>query len=74
MDVQGAQILWIGERGDVHVAGENGEQEGAAKEDLEGLEEEDKERVEHLKADDPVFEDLDLSAKNFAGLKVEWEE
>ncbi|RPA73040.1 hypothetical protein BJ508DRAFT_244519 [Ascobolus immersus RN42] len=73
LDVEGVQILWVGESGNVHVAGEEGKQEEAAKKDLEGLEEEDKERVEGLKADDPVFDDLDLDAKNFEGLKVSWD-
>ncbi|KAK0114673.1 hypothetical protein ONS95_014158 [Cadophora gregata] len=41
-------------------------------EELEKLEEEDHDRVEHLKGDDPVFADLGLSSKEYSKMQTTW--
>ncbi|KAG4433190.1 hypothetical protein IFR05_011325 [Cadophora sp. M221] len=41
-------------------------------EELEKLEEEDHDRVEHLKGDDPVFADLGLSSKEYSKMQTAW--
>lgn len=41
-------------------------------EELEQLEEEDHDRVQGLREDDPVFADLGLSAKEFVKVKSTW--
>lgn len=41
-------------------------------EELEKLQEEDHDRVEHLKGDDPVFADLGLSSKEYSKMQTTW--
>jgi hypothetical protein len=41
-------------------------------EELDQLEEEDHDRVNHLKESDPVFADLGLSAKEYSKMKSTW--
>ncbi|KAH7383012.1 hypothetical protein BKA64DRAFT_174554 [Cadophora sp. MPI-SDFR-AT-0126] len=41
-------------------------------EELEKLGEEDHDRVEHLKGDDPVFADLGLSSKEYSKMQTTW--
>ena len=41
-------------------------------EEMEKLEAEDEYRVEHLKGDDPVFEVLGLSSKDYSKLQTTW--
>ncbi|CZS95011.1 uncharacterized protein RAG0_04812 [Rhynchosporium agropyri] len=76
---QNTQFLLIGEgMGDVDNAVQ--EMKKDAKDDekvkpveeLEKLEEEDHDRVEHLKGDDPIFADLGLSSKEYDTLQTTW--
>lgn len=41
-------------------------------EEMEKLEEEDHDRVENLKQDDPVFADLGLSSKEYPKMQTTW--
>merc|ERR1712093_304241 len=41
-------------------------------EEIQKLEEEDHDRVEHLKGDDPVFADLGLSSKEYSTMQTTW--
>lgn len=78
LDFVGAQFLLIGEgMGDTEKAAEmSSKDEKHDKEkpedELEKLEEEDHERVAHLKEDDPVFADLGLSSKEYPHLQTTW--
>ncbi|CZT00173.1 uncharacterized protein RCO7_08402 [Rhynchosporium graminicola] len=76
---QNTQFLLIGEgMGDVDNAVQ--EMKKDAKDDekvkpveeLEKLEEEDHDRVEHLEGDDPIFADLGLSSKEYDTLQTTW--
>lgn len=74
LDVEGAQVLLIGESGGLEKATEpeagKDSGEGDAKEELEKLEEEDEERMEGLGKDDSesIFKDLHASAKDYPKL------
>ncbi|TVY39659.1 hypothetical protein LOCC1_G006444 [Lachnellula occidentalis] len=76
---EGTQILLIGEAmGDMGKSVEemskdqrDGEKETPV-EEMEKLEEEDHDRVENLKEDDPVFADLGLSSKEYPHLQTTW--
>ncbi|KAH7369635.1 hypothetical protein BKA65DRAFT_544365 [Rhexocercosporidium sp. MPI-PUGE-AT-0058] len=79
LDYQHTQFLIIGEgMGEMGKAVE--EMSSDAKdntkekpvEELEKLEEEDHERVQHLKGDDPVFADLGLSSKEYSKMQTTW--
>ncbi|KAI9815166.1 MAG: hypothetical protein M1832_005568 [Thelocarpon impressellum] len=77
LDFDNCQILLIGEgEGAIEKAsqaGANGEhQKETPLEEMEKLEREDEVRVEHLKDDDPVFADLDISSKEYSGLQTTW--
>ena len=70
-----AQFLLIGES-DFHAEGTEKDAKDDKKEtpeeELEKLEHEDELRIEHLKGDDTVFEDLGISAKEYPSVKTTW--
>ncbi|KAG2413750.1 hypothetical protein HFD88_002939 [Aspergillus terreus] len=78
MDYPNAQFLMIGEAqqelGKAAVAepGDKRPEEIQPGEEVEKLEEENEERVEHLRGDDTVYEDLGLHAKNHPKLPTTW--
>jgi len=65
--VKNAEFLFIGER----KFPEDGDHEGTADE-VAQLEEEDEKRISHLKGDESVFADLELSQKEFMGIQTTW--
>ncbi|TVY52902.1 hypothetical protein LSUE1_G009699, partial [Lachnellula suecica] len=79
LNYDNTQVLLIGEGlGDFGKSVEeqskdakDGEKE-KPEEEMVKLEEEDHDRVENLKEDDPVFADLGLSSKEFSGLQTTW--
>ncbi|KAI9801673.1 MAG: hypothetical protein M1833_002355 [Piccolia ochrophora] len=78
LDYDNTQLLLIGEGQDemkkaVEEQPKDQKQDKAAPlEEMEKLEEEDDERVNHLKEDDPVFVDLDLDSKEHSTLQSTW--
>jgi hypothetical protein len=58
LDYQHTQILFIGEKSSI-----TGDQN--VLDELEKLEDEDEARVKHLKGDEAVYKDLELSKKDF---------
>ncbi|KAL8776619.1 MAG: hypothetical protein Q9213_008202 [Squamulea squamosa] len=78
LDYENTQFLLIGHKDDAlekaTVPQPDDEKQGkeAPKEELEKLEHEDELRVEHLKGDDTVFEDLGLSFKEYPKLQTTW--
>lgn len=79
LDYENTQFLVIGEgMGDTGHATEemskdakDDEKEKPA-EEMEKLEEEDHDRVEGLKEDDPIFADLGLSSKEYSKIQTTW--
>ncbi|KAF4624743.1 hypothetical protein G7Y89_g13427 [Cudoniella acicularis] len=79
LEYEATQFLVIGEGmgelGKVVEEQEKDKENNAKKkpvEEVEKLEEEDHDRVEGLKEDDPVFADLDLSSKEYPHLQTTW--
>jgi len=79
LDYEGAQVLIIGEGlGDMGKAVEeqSRDKEDGGKErpeeEIEKLEEEDHDRVDGLKEDDPVFADLGMSSKEYPKMQTTW--
>lgn len=79
LDYQNTQFLIIGEGlGDMGAATQEVEKDkkddskDKPVEELEKLEEEDHERVDGLKEDDPVFADLGLSGKEYPKMGTTW--
>lgn len=78
LDYPNAQILLIGESFDSSHAldptskDEKSEQKETPTQELEKLEGEDELRVEHLKGDDTVFEDLHISSKDYPSVPTTW--
>ncbi|KAL8907986.1 MAG: hypothetical protein Q9207_001060 [Kuettlingeria erythrocarpa] len=78
LDYENTQFLLIGHKEDslekATVPQPDDEENGkeAPKEELEKLEHEDGLRVQHLKGDDSVFEDLGLDSKEYPKLQTTW--
>jgi uroporphyrinogen-III synthase len=75
LDYQNTQILLIGENTEKAVEPtRKDEKQGktAPKEELDQLAHEDELRVEHLRGDDTVFEDLDISKKEYSEVPTTW--
>ncbi|KAI9707076.1 MAG: hypothetical protein M1836_000036 [Candelina mexicana] len=78
LDYEKSQILIIGEGMDEigKAAEQSSKDEKHDKdtplEEMEKLEHEDELRVQHLKADDPVFDDLGLDSQNYKKLETSW--
>ncbi|PMD42682.1 hypothetical protein L207DRAFT_543305 [Hyaloscypha variabilis F] len=79
LDYQHTQLLLIGEgQGDFGRAVQEmtkdakSDEKEKPEEEMEKLEEEDHDRVEHLKEDDPIFADLGLSAKEYPKIQASW--
>ncbi|KAL8768404.1 MAG: hypothetical protein Q9209_005310 [Squamulea sp. 1 TL-2023] len=78
LDYENTQCLLIGHENDalekatVPQPDDEKQDKEAPKEELETLEHEDHLRVEHLKGDDTVFEDLGLSSKEYPKLQTTW--
>ncbi|KAL3419642.1 hypothetical protein PVAG01_08140 [Phlyctema vagabunda] len=74
LEYDNTQFLVIGEgEGDALEEAKDGdERKETAEEEMEKLEDEDEERIQHLKGDDPVFADLGLSSEEFKGLQTTW--
>ncbi|KAI9723769.1 MAG: hypothetical protein M1812_001069 [Candelaria pacifica] len=78
LDYENSQVLIIGEGMDEigKAAEQSSKDEKNNKdtplEEMEKLEHEDDLRVQHLKADDPVFDDLGLDSKNYKSLETSW--
>ncbi|KAL8697689.1 MAG: hypothetical protein Q9224_002186, partial [Gallowayella concinna] len=78
LDYDNAQFIIIGHKDDalekatVPQPDDEERNKEAPKEEMEKLEHEDELRVEHLKGDDSVFEDLGLSSKEFSGMQTTW--
>ncbi|KAF1931482.1 tetrapyrrole biosynthesis, uroporphyrinogen III synthase [Didymella exigua CBS 183.55] len=75
LDHEYCQILLIGEDTDKAVeATKKNERHGkaTAKEEIEQLEHEDEVRVQHLKGDDSVFEDLKISKDDYPKVPTTW--
>ncbi|MCJ1378058.1 hypothetical protein MMC17_001154 [Xylographa soralifera] len=78
LDYKNCQILLIGSgTGDLSKAtdqtgGDAKTDEDTPLEEMEKLEHEDEIRVEHLKGDDSVFEDLGLSSKEYSKIPTTW--
>lgn len=77
-DYQNAQILLIGESLDDSKAleanskDEKNDSKETPAEEVEKLEHEDELRVEHLKGDDTVFDDLHISSKEYPSVPTTW--
>lgn len=74
IDYDNAQFLLIGEKHgpDSAIKGGDGQDSTAPEDTFEKLEDEDEQRVENLKEDDPIFADLHLSAKEYSEIRTEW--
>ncbi|KAL8855341.1 MAG: hypothetical protein Q9178_008013 [Gyalolechia marmorata] len=78
LDYENTQFLIIGhnddalEKATVPQPDDEEQNKQEPKEELEKLEHEDELRVEHLKGDDTVFEDLGLSSKEYPKLQTTW--
>lgn len=78
LDYANAQMLLIGESFDSGSAleadpsDEKKEGKEVPKEELEKLEDEDEHRIENLKGDDTIFEDLGISSKEYPKVKSTW--
>ncbi|KAM0805487.1 hypothetical protein BDR22DRAFT_830313 [Usnea florida] len=79
LNYDNTQFLLIGHNDDAlekAAKPQNGEEEEPEKEtpleEMETLEHEDENRVQHLKGDDSVFTDLGLSAKEYPKLQTTW--
>ncbi len=79
LDYQNTQFLIIGEGlGNIEKAVEEmskdakDEEKEKPVEEMEKLEEEDHDRVENLKQDDPIFADLGLSSKEYSKMQTTW--
>ncbi|KAL8805610.1 MAG: hypothetical protein Q9182_001875 [Xanthomendoza sp. 2 TL-2023] len=78
LDYENAQFIIIGHKDDalekatVPQPDDEAENKEAPKEEMEKLEHEDELRVEHLKGDDSVFDDLGLTSKEFSGMQTTW--
>lgn len=78
LDYANAQILLIGEGTDSSHAleatakDEKSDEKETPQEEIEKLEHEDELRVEHLKGDDTVFDDLGLSHKEYPSVPTTW--
>ncbi|KAL8851104.1 MAG: hypothetical protein Q9221_004000 [Calogaya cf. arnoldii] len=78
LDYENAQFLIIGhnegalEKATVPQPEDQKQNKEEPKEEMEKLEHEDDLRVEHLKGDDTVFEDLGLSSKEYPKLQTTW--
>ena len=79
LDYEHTQVLIIGEgmgvlgkAVDEMSKDEKDDTKAKPEEELEQLEEEDHDRVDHLKESDPVFADLGLSAKEYEKMKSTW--
>ncbi|MCJ1471679.1 hypothetical protein MMC13_000319 [Lambiella insularis] len=78
LNYENCQVLLIGS-GTEDLSKATDQQEGDEKankdtalEEIEKLEHEDEVRVEHLKGNDSVFEDLDLSSKEYSKIPTTW--
>lgn len=78
LDYNNAQILLIGESYedshalDATAKDEKSSQKETPAEELEKLEGEDELRVEHLRGDDSVFDDLHISSKDYPSVPTTW--
>ncbi|KAI9884928.1 MAG: hypothetical protein M1823_003275 [Watsoniomyces obsoletus] len=78
LDYEHAQILLIGEdSGELHKAVEPSEKDKkhdkeTPLEEMEKLEHEDDIRIQHLKGEDPVLQDLGASSEDYAKLQTTW--
>ncbi|KAI4260886.1 MAG: hypothetical protein LQ352_000041 [Teloschistes flavicans] len=78
LDYENTQFLIIGhnegalEKATVPQADDVKQEKEEPKEEIEKLEHEDNLRVDHLKGDDTVFEDLGLSSKEYPKLQTTW--
>jgi hypothetical protein len=79
LDYEHTQVLIIGEgmgvlgkAVDEMSKDQKDDTKAKPEEELEQLEEEDHDRVDHLKESDPVFADLGLSAKEYEKMKSTW--
>ncbi|KAL8918469.1 MAG: hypothetical protein Q9172_005410 [Xanthocarpia lactea] len=78
LDYENTQFLLIGHKEDslekatVPQTDDEKIDKEAPKEELEKLEHEDELRVQHLKGDDSVFEDLGLDSKEYPKLQTTW--
>lgn len=78
LDYPNAQVLLIGESFDSSHAldatakDQKSDDKETPQEELEKLEGEDELRVEHLKGDDSVFEDLQISHKDYPSVPTTW--
>ncbi|PNS15387.1 hypothetical protein CAC42_646 [Sphaceloma murrayae] len=78
LDYPNAQMLLIGESFDSGHAldqtkkDENDDKKESPEEELEKLEHEDEIRVNHLKGDDTIFEDLGISKKDYPDVATTW--
>lgn len=78
LDYENTQFLIIGhnegalEKATVRQPDDENQGKEEPKEEMEKLQHEDDLRVEHLKGDDTVFEDLGLSSKEYPKLQTTW--
>ncbi|KAJ4347004.1 uncharacterized protein N0V89_010938 [Didymosphaeria variabile] len=75
LDYANTQILLIGEHTDKAVEATKKDQKhdkNTPKEELEKLEHEDELRVEHLHGNDSIFDDLDISRKEYSQVPTTW--
>ncbi|KAI9816558.1 MAG: hypothetical protein M1827_001690 [Pycnora praestabilis] len=78
LDYENTQILLIGEgmdeigRAAEQTSKDERDDKDTPLEEMEKLEHEDELRVKHLKGDDPVFEDLGLSSKEYSKMQTSW--
>ncbi|KAL9000795.1 MAG: hypothetical protein Q9169_000549 [Polycauliona sp. 2 TL-2023] len=78
LDYENTQFLIIGhnegalDKATVPQPEDEKQDKDGPKEEMEKLEHEDEIRVEHLKGDDTVFEDLGLSSKEYPQLQTTW--
>ncbi|KAL1593960.1 hypothetical protein SLS60_010694 [Paraconiothyrium brasiliense] len=75
LDYANTQILLIGERTDKAFEGTQKDQKhdkDTPQEELEKLEHEDELRVEHLHGNDSIFDDLDISRKEYSQVPTTW--
>ncbi|KAL1310860.1 hypothetical protein AAFC00_001092 [Neodothiora populina] len=78
LDYPNAQILLIGESFnsshalDATSKDDKADDKSTPAEELQKLEDEDELRVEHLKGDDSIFEDLHISSKEYPSVPTTW--
>jgi hypothetical protein len=74
MDYKYCEILFIGEKQDTFPDADTKDDANLkeAEEELEGLEENDEQRVQHLKEDHAVFGDLRMKKEEYSKLRTEW--